>query len=199
MHLIHKTSKNKPSISTYDSLRLYRCSKGSSKGISCDEIFINLLLTMRFYPVALQTILLSPLSTRAFITTSTTVEVVSALSLFGNKLPLSLNRRGINHRPNIINSVQQISYCRMASTSSSQDTTKKNLVVDPFCFRQFAEKENSKGYAGAVLYVHILCVHIHFHIFVIILLLFMYISTLILSRYYNILCFFIYHKQQYFH
>lgn len=26
----------------------------------------------------------------------------------------------------------------------------KNLVVDPFCYRQFAEKENSKGYAGAV-------------------------------------------------
>ena len=114
---------------------------------------------MRFYPVALQTILLSPLSTRAFITTSKTVEVESALSLVGNKLPSpSLNTRGINHhRPNIINSVQHISYCRMASTSSSQDTTKKNLVVDPFCFRQFAEKENSKGYAGAVLYVQYVC------------------------------------------
>ena len=120
---------------------------------------------MRFYPVALQTILLSPLSTRAFITTSTTVEVVSALSLVGNKLPPpSLNTRGINHhRPNIINSVQHISYCRMASTSSSQDTTKKNLVVDPFCFRQFAEKENSKGYAGAVLYVHIMCAYTFSH------------------------------------
>ena len=144
----------------------------------CDEIFTNLLLTMRFYPVALQTILLSPLSTRAF-TKYTSVEVVSALSLFGNKLPPpSLNTRGINHhRPNIINSVQQICYCRMAS-SSSQDTTKKNLVVDPFCFRQFAEKENSKGYAGAVLYVHIICVHIYFHIFVIILLLFYIILDL---------------------
>ena len=115
-----------------------------------------------FYPVALQTILLSPLSTRAFITTSKTVEVESALSLVGNKLPSpSLNTRGINrHRPNIINSVQHISYCRMASTSSSQDTTKKSLVVDPFCFRQFAEKENSKGYAGAVLYVNYVCIYI---------------------------------------
>ena len=48
-----------------------------------------------------------------------------------------------------------------SSTSSSQDTTKKNLVVDPFCFRQFAEKENSKGYAGAVLYViyHVVCIY----------------------------------------
>lgn len=26
----------------------------------------------------------------------------------------------------------------------------KNLVVDPFCFRQFSEKETSKGYAGTV-------------------------------------------------
>jgi len=30
-----------------------------------------------------------------------------------------------------------------------------NLVVDPFCFRQFAEKEKSKGYAGTVFNISI--------------------------------------------
>ena len=29
----------------------------------------------------------------------------------------------------------------------------KQLVVDPFCFRQFAEHDASKTYVGAVLYV----------------------------------------------
>jgi len=31
----------------------------------------------------------------------------------------------------------------------------KSLVVDPFCFRQFAEKETSVGYAGAVFNISI--------------------------------------------
>lgn len=36
------------------------------------------------------------------------------------------------------------------ASSSEEGGGAKNLVVDPFCFRQFSEKENSKGYAGAV-------------------------------------------------
>lgn len=45
----------------------------------------------------------------------------------------------------------------MSSASSNQEggDADKNLVVDPFCFRQFAEKEGSKGYAGAVFDVSI--------------------------------------------
>lgn len=44
----------------------------------------------------------------------------------------------------------------MSSTASSQEGGgAKNLVVDPFCFRQFSEKENSKGYVGAVFNVSI--------------------------------------------
>jgi len=27
----------------------------------------------------------------------------------------------------------------------------KNLVIDPFCYRQFAEHENSRSYGGMVL------------------------------------------------
>ena len=136
-----------------------------------------------FYPAALQTILLSPLSTRAFVTSKPTAEVIiSALSLFeSNELPPPSLRGVTHHHPSIINNRRQISYCRMASTSSSsQDTTKKNLVVDPFCFRQFAEKENSRGYAGAVLYV----IYYEVCIFVIILLLLIYICIIYVHIYY---------------
>jgi len=38
----------------------------------------------------------------------------------------------------------------MTSTTSTEGTGSRNLVVDPFCFRQFAETEKSKGYAGTV-------------------------------------------------
>ncbi len=31
----------------------------------------------------------------------------------------------------------------------------KNLVIDPFCYRQFAEHENSKNYGGTVLSISI--------------------------------------------
>lgn len=42
------------------------------------------------------------------------------------------------------------------SPSSSQEGDgSKNLVVDPFCFRQFSEKKSSEGYVGAVFNVSI--------------------------------------------
>lgn len=43
----------------------------------------------------------------------------------------------------------------MTSTTSTHGEGAKDLVVDPFCFRQFAEKEKSKGYAGTVFNISI--------------------------------------------
>jgi hypothetical protein len=37
-----------------------------------------------------------------------------------------------------------------AATANSDGDTTKNLVVDPFCFRQFQEQEASKSYGGTV-------------------------------------------------
>lgn len=84
---------------------------------------------MRYY-TALQAILLSPVSSRAFsfLSSSTAAGAVSSTIAAKNN-----NSRDTS--------------CRMASN----DAPIKNLVVDPFCFRQFSEKESSKGYAGAVL------------------------------------------------
>ena len=41
----------------------------------------------------------------------------------------------------------------MMSASSENDISKaqKNLVVDPFCFRQFEEHAASESYGGTVL------------------------------------------------
>eukprot|EP01082_Thalassiosira_pseudonana_P007729 g6312.t1 g6312 contig23:176184-176987(-) len=41
------------------------------------------------------------------------------------------------------------------ATASSEDTLAKKLVIDPFCFRQFAECESSKGYTGTVFNISI--------------------------------------------
>lgn len=44
----------------------------------------------------------------------------------------------------------------MTSTTATHELTgSKSLVVDPFCFRQFAETEKSKGYAGTVFDISI--------------------------------------------
>ena len=46
------------------------------------------------------------------------------------------------------------------TSPSTEPSKEKTFVVDPFCYRQFAEKDNSKGYAGAVLWVLIqYCIH----------------------------------------
>jgi len=42
-----------------------------------------------------------------------------------------------------------------SESSTDEGTGSKNLVVDPFCFRQFAETEKSKGYAGTVFDISI--------------------------------------------
>jgi len=39
--------------------------------------------------------------------------------------------------------------------STDEGTGSKSLVVDPFCFRQFAETEENKGYAGTVFNISI--------------------------------------------
>ena len=94
---------------------------------------------MRYFYPALQTILLTPISSRAFSTTTS----VSSAFLAGNSHQSIKNKK----YPSSIANRQQI-ICNMSTES---DTNTKNLVVDPFCFRQFAEKDSSKGYAGAVL------------------------------------------------
>ena len=93
---------------------------------------------MRYFYPALQTILLTPISSRAFSTTSS----VSSAFLTGNSYQSTKNKK----YPSSIAKQQII--CKMTTES---DTNTKNLVVDPFCFRQFAEKDSSKGYAGVVL------------------------------------------------
>ena len=93
---------------------------------------------MRYFYPALQTILLTPISSRAFSSTTS----VSSAFLTANSYQSIKNKY-----PSSIANRQQI-ICNMSTES---DTNTKNLVVDPFCFRQFAEKESSKGYAGAVL------------------------------------------------
>ena len=95
---------------------------------------------MRYFYPALQTILLTPISSRAF---STTISVSSAF-LAGTYFQSTKNKK---YPSSIANRQQQI-ICNMSTES---DTNTKNIVVDPFCFRQFSEKESSKGYAGAVL------------------------------------------------
>ena len=40
-----------------------------------------------------------------------------------------------------------------SADSSASSNTRKSLVVDPFCFRQFAEHQAGKTYGGEVLYV----------------------------------------------
>jgi len=95
---------------------------------------------MRYFYPALQTILLTPISSRAFSTATS----VSSAFLTGNSYQSIKNKK---YPSSIANRQQQI-LCNMSTES---DTNTKNLVVDPFCFRQFAEKESSKGYAGAVL------------------------------------------------
>ncbi|KAL7554080.1 hypothetical protein ACHAWF_017464 [Thalassiosira exigua] len=40
-------------------------------------------------------------------------------------------------------------------TTQTPDGAAKNLVVDPFCFRQFAESDKSEGYAGTVFNISI--------------------------------------------
>mmetsp|Transcript_1908 Transcript_1908/g.4178 ORF Transcript_1908/g.4178 Transcript_1908/m.4178 type:complete len:275 (+) Transcript_1908:43-867(+) len=61
--------------------------------------------------------------------------------------------RGKTHRTNIIRSC----LLSMTSTTSTPEGGEgaKNLVVDQFCFRQFSEKEKSKGYAGTVFNISI--------------------------------------------
>ena len=98
-------------------------------------------ITMRYFYPALQTILLTPISSRAFSSTTS----VSSAFLSGNSHHLADTKN--KKYPSSIENRQQI-LCNMSTES---DTNAKNLVVDPFCFRQFAEKESSKGYAGAVL------------------------------------------------
>jgi len=95
---------------------------------------------MRYFYPALQTVLLTPISSRAFSTTTS----VSSAFLTGNSYQSTKNKK---YPSSIANRQQQI-LCNMSTES---DTNTKNLVVDPFCFRQFSEKESSKGYAGAVL------------------------------------------------
>ena len=61
-------------------------------------------------------------------------------------------------------SIRTIITQSMATATTTTTTTNNNnnnkkekaLVVDPFCYRQFAEHEASKKYGGAVLYVLLL-------------------------------------------
>lgn len=45
---------------------------------------------------------------------------------------------------------QQHVAARNMATSGDNSSSKKSLVVDPFCFRQFAEHESSKTYGGTI-------------------------------------------------
>jgi len=95
---------------------------------------------MRHYH--LQAIIFTPLSARAFFSSSTSFQLAN----FSGK---NIHRQAIIRSSNSGSSTRR----SMSSASSNQEggDANKNLVVDPFCFRQFAEKEGSKGYAGAVL------------------------------------------------
>eukprot|EP00956_Cyclotella_meneghiniana_P017515 scaffold28649_cov23-Cyclotella_meneghiniana.AAC.1 len=71
--------------------------------------------------------------TQASFYSSTTVAFTFTSSLSKQKN----NWQNLNHN------------CGRNLSMASQDN--KYLVVDPFCHRQFAEMESSKGYAGTVL------------------------------------------------
>jgi hypothetical protein len=69
---------------------------------------------------------------------------------------LALSSRPHPHHP-LSKSFQfspTISHSRRTTATTNliaRTMTSKNLVVDPFCFRQFAEHEASQNYGGAVL------------------------------------------------
>mmetsp|Transcript_23287 Transcript_23287/g.50338 ORF Transcript_23287/g.50338 Transcript_23287/m.50338 type:complete len:289 (+) Transcript_23287:63-929(+) len=87
--------------------------------------------------------------------------LLSSFIINNKNSPATLARVGSSsirhHRHNIIRSSSSSSH-HLKMTSSADDdggSATKNLVVDPFCFRQFSEKESSKGYAGAVFNISI--------------------------------------------
>ena len=69
-----------------------------------------------------------------------------------NSIPrIIIDERRHRHRQHQL-TIHSIRMSSSSSTSPSTEPSKeKNFVVDPFCYRQFAEKDTSKGYAGAVL------------------------------------------------
>ncbi|KAL9188914.1 hypothetical protein ACHAXT_011404 [Thalassiosira profunda] len=94
----------------------------------------------------LQAIVLSPLSRPA--------ASVASAAAFAN--PTSAPRQvGLCHHRHHIAARRISRSAIMASAASSDGGCAKNLVVDPFCFRQFNEQETSKGYAGTVFNISI--------------------------------------------
>lgn len=59
-----------------------------------------------------------------------------------------INQHSLVHTLSQSNRRDRFQTVSMMSTSSDEQ---KNLVVDPFCFRQFEEYDASKSYGGTVL------------------------------------------------
>ena len=102
-----------------------------------------------YYPPVFQAILTQSILRKSSPSSRSVTAFVPIPLRVTNSIPRIIvderrRRHFINHT-NIMSS---------SSTSPSTEPSKqKNFVVDPFCYRQFAEKDNSKGYAGAVLWV----------------------------------------------
>jgi hypothetical protein len=72
-----------------------------------------------------------------------------------SSLPLSLliglNTAQASHLKPLPAFLSQRTRHHFSRSATNVNMAQNNFVVDPFCYRQFAEKESSKGYAGTVL------------------------------------------------